>query len=71
MSLSYFQVLRTRRLIKAGCRWFAAEIIGNVLDVEPRRWRRPRREDLRMNQKRVEMFREKFEKFDWTKMLGR
>ncbi|KAF8600279.1 hypothetical protein BDV93DRAFT_538757 [Ceratobasidium sp. AG-I] len=52
-------------------RWFAAEIIGNVLDVEPRRWRRPRREDLRMNQKRVEMFREKFEKFDWTKMLGR
>ncbi|KAG9122924.1 hypothetical protein FRC07_000494 [Ceratobasidium sp. 392] len=50
-------------------RYFAAEIIGNILDVEPRRWRRPRREDFRMNEKRVEIFREKFEKFDWTRML--
>ncbi|KAG9098068.1 hypothetical protein FRC06_006846 [Ceratobasidium sp. 370] len=52
-------------------RYFAAEIIGNILDVEPRRWRRPRREDFRMNEKRVEMFRDRFEKFDWTRMLER
>ncbi|QRV77385.1 complexed with Cdc5 protein cwf19 [Ceratobasidium sp. AG-Ba] len=50
-------------------RYFAAEIIGNILDIEPRRWRRPRREDFRVNERRVEMFREKFEKFDWTRML--
>jgi hypothetical protein len=58
-------------LIEDGGRYFAAEIIGNILELEPRRWRRPRREDLRMNEKRVQVFREKFDKFDWTKMLGR
>ncbi|CAE6394587.1 unnamed protein product [Rhizoctonia solani] len=51
-------------------RWFAAEIIGNILDVEPRRWRRPRKEDFRMNDRRVELFKKKFDKYDWTKMLA-
>ncbi|CAE6494156.1 unnamed protein product [Rhizoctonia solani] len=51
-------------------RWFAAEIIGNILDVEPRRWRRPRKEDFRMNDRRVEVFKKKFDKYDWTKMLA-
>jgi hypothetical protein len=51
-------------------RWFAAEIIGNILDVEPRRWRRPRKEDFRMNERRVELFKKKFDKYDWTKMLA-
>ncbi|KAB5590566.1 Complexed with Cdc5 protein cwf19 [Ceratobasidium theobromae] len=51
-------------------RWFAGEIIGNILDIEPRRWRRPRKEDFRMNDRRVEQFRKKFDKYDWTKMLA-
>ncbi|CAE6452803.1 unnamed protein product [Rhizoctonia solani] len=51
-------------------RWFAAEIIGNILDVEPRRWRKPRKEDFRMNDRRVELFKKRFDKYDWTKMLA-
>ncbi|EGN98039.1 hypothetical protein SERLA73DRAFT_123438 [Serpula lacrymans var. lacrymans S7.3] len=52
-------------------RYFAGEIIGNVLDIEPRRWRRPRRIDFRHNKDRVERFKEKYDKFDWTGMIGR
>ncbi|KAI6147355.1 CwfJ C-terminus 1-domain-containing protein-like protein [Pisolithus tinctorius] len=42
---------------------FAGEIIGNVMDVEPRRWRRPRRDRF--------SFRKKYDKFDWTGMIGK
>ncbi|KAK7056976.1 Pre-mRNA-splicing factor cwf19 [Paramarasmius palmivorus] len=52
-------------------KWFAAEIIGNLLDIEPRRWRRPRRIDFRTNKERVTEFRKKYDKFDWTGMIGR
>lgn len=38
-------------------RYFAAEIIGNVLELEPRLWRRPRRMDKRQNDERVKQFR--------------
>ncbi|KAF8505305.1 CwfJ C-terminus 1-domain-containing protein-like protein [Gautieria morchelliformis] len=51
-------------------RYFAAEIIGNQLDVEPRRWRRPKRIDFRFNKERVSTFRAKYEKYDWTGMIG-
>jgi len=51
-------------------RWFAAEIIGNVLDMEPRKWGRPRRIDLRLNKERVEKFRKSFTKYDWTGLIG-
>lgn len=50
-------------------RWFAAEIIGNVLDLEARRWRRPRKIDLRQNATRVERYRKAYAKYDWTGML--
>ena len=52
-------------------RYFAAEIIGNMLDLEPRRWRRPKRVDLRHNKERVTKFRKKYDKFDWTGMIGK
>ncbi|KAI0648000.1 CwfJ C-terminus 1-domain-containing protein-like protein [Trametes meyenii] len=52
-------------------RWFAAEIIGNVLEVEPRRWRRPRRIEFWQNKERVKKFRAKYDKFDWTGMIER
>ncbi|TDL23177.1 hypothetical protein BD410DRAFT_721682 [Rickenella mellea] len=51
--------------------YFAAEIIGNMLEVEPRRWRRPKRIDYRHNKERVAEFKKKYEKFDWTSMIGK
>lgn len=52
-------------------RWFAAEIIGNLLDVEPRKWRRPRRIDLRLNKERVERFKKTYTQYDWTGLIER
>ncbi|PFH53394.1 hypothetical protein AMATHDRAFT_84030 [Amanita thiersii Skay4041] len=52
-------------------RYFAGEIIGNLLDLEPRKWRRPRRIDLRGNGERVKRFRKMYDKYDWTEMIGR
>ncbi|GLB38508.1 putative protein similar to CwfJ C-terminus 2 [Lyophyllum shimeji] len=52
-------------------KYFAGEIIGNVLELEPRRWRRPRRIDFRANKERVQEFRKKYDKFDWTGMIGK
>ena len=49
---------------------FAAEIIGNVLELEPRLWRRPKRMDRKMKEERVRAFREGYDKFDWTKLLS-
>ncbi|KAG5651193.1 hypothetical protein H0H81_009546 [Sphagnurus paluster] len=51
--------------------YFAGEIIGGVLELEPRCWRRPRRLDFRSNQERVSRFKKKYDKFDWTGMIGR
>jgi hypothetical protein len=47
-------------------RYFAGEIIGNLLDLEPRRWRRPRRVDFGRNKERVGSFKKRFDRFDWT-----
>ncbi|KAJ7071866.1 CwfJ C-terminus 1-domain-containing protein-like protein [Mycena belliarum] len=51
-------------------RYFAGEIIGNVLELEPRKWRRPRRIEFRSNKERVAIFKKKYDKFDWTGMIG-
>ncbi|KAJ7288487.1 CwfJ C-terminus 1-domain-containing protein-like protein [Mycena rebaudengoi] len=51
-------------------RYFAGEIIGNVLELEPRQWRRPKRMDFRSNKERVSAFKKKYDKFDWTGMIG-
>ncbi|KAF7297774.1 Complexed with Cdc5 protein cwf19 [Mycena kentingensis (nom. inval.)] len=52
-------------------RYFAGEIVGNVLELEPRKWRRPKRIDFHSNKERVAGFRKKYDKFDWTGMLGK
>ncbi|KAG6845123.1 hypothetical protein H0H87_000550 [Tephrocybe sp. NHM501043] len=51
--------------------YFAGEIIGGVLELEPRRWRRPKRLDFRLNKDRVLQFKKKYDKFDWTGMIGK
>ncbi|KAJ6512106.1 CwfJ C-terminus 1-domain-containing protein-like protein [Mycena vitilis] len=51
-------------------RYFAGEIIGNVLELEPRKWRRPKLIDFRSNKERVSDFKKKYDKFDWTGMIG-
>ncbi|KAF9257518.1 hypothetical protein L218DRAFT_965294 [Marasmius fiardii PR-910] len=51
--------------------YFAAEIIGNLVDIEPRRWRRPKRIDFRTNKERVSQFKKTYDKFDWTGMIGK
>ncbi|KZV61507.1 hypothetical protein PENSPDRAFT_592720 [Peniophora sp. CONT] len=50
--------------------YFAAEILGNVLEVEPPgKWRRPRKLDFRGNRDRVERYKKMYSGFDWTGML--
>ncbi len=51
-------------------RWFAQEIIGNLLDLPPKRWRKPQRVDYRQNAKRVAEFRKTYDKYDWTGQIG-
>lgn len=51
-------------------RWFAQEIVGSMLELEPRMWRKPRRIDFRLNASRIATFREGYDKYDWTKMLA-
>jgi len=51
-------------------RYFAGEIIGNLLELEPRRWRRPRKVDWREQKSIVEDFRKKYMPFDWTAMIS-
>lgn len=50
--------------------YFAAEIIGSLLDYEPRRWRKPRRLHDVEKQSRLDAFRMIWKPFDWTTMLG-
>ncbi|GAA5822164.1 hypothetical protein JCM3770_005071 [Rhodotorula araucariae] len=51
-------------------KYFAQEIIGNLLSLESRKWRKPRRVDRRENTARVAAFRKKYDAYDWTKMLA-
>ncbi|UZJ54828.1 hypothetical protein CBS101457_004148 [Exobasidium rhododendri] len=50
--------------------WFAAEIIGNLLELEPRRWRKPRRLQDAEQAAQLTSFQEVWKKFDWTAMIG-
>ncbi|KAL1411883.1 Pre-mRNA-splicing factor cwf19 [Vanrija albida] len=49
--------------------YFAAEIIGNILDLEPRKWLRPRRIDYSMNPERARGLGTKFQPYNWTVQL--
>jgi hypothetical protein len=50
-------------------RYFAGEIIGKLLEIEPRKWHRPRVIDSWKNRERVLHFRTKYDEFDWTHLL--
>lgn len=52
-------------------RYFAAEIIGNLLDLEPRKWRKPKRLVHHLHQKQVQRFKDElgYSKYDWTGLL--
>ncbi|KAJ9116583.1 hypothetical protein QFC20_000515 [Naganishia adeliensis] len=50
-------------------RYFAQEIIGNMLGLEPRKWRKPRRADSALNQARKAKLGNKFQPFNWTLQL--
>ncbi|GAA6060871.1 hypothetical protein JCM10212_006251 [Sporobolomyces blumeae] len=51
-------------------RYFAQEIIGNLMDLPARSWRKPKRLDRRDHAKRIAEFRKKYDRYDWTKMLS-
>jgi len=52
-------------------RYFAAEVIGSQLDLEPRRWRNPKKMDSKTEGQRLNEFRKGWgwAEVDWTKML--
>lgn len=50
-------------------RYFAQEIIGNLLSLEPRAWRRPKRIPFSENTARVSAFRKLYASYDWTGAL--
>jgi Protein similar to CwfJ C-terminus 2/Protein similar to CwfJ C-terminus 1 len=49
--------------------WFAGEIIGTLLDYEPKRWRRPRKLQSDESQNLLKTFRSQWIPYDWTRML--
>lgn len=52
--------------ILADIRYFAAEIIGNILNLEARKWLRPRKLDSSMNKERARALGTKFQPYNWT-----
>ncbi|KAK0565611.1 Pre-mRNA-splicing factor cwf19 [Tilletia horrida] len=50
-------------------RYFATEIIGTLLDLEPRRWRKPRKLSPEQGAERTRAFKAAWSAFDWTKLL--
>lgn len=50
--------------------WFAAEIIGNLLELEPRRWRKARRLHGAEREAGLTAFQRIWKPFDWTVALG-
>ncbi|KAK2563412.1 CWF19-like protein 2 [Acropora cervicornis] len=51
--------------------YFGKEILGGMLDLEPQRWRKPRKENFEEHKKKVLRFGEWWEPFDWTKKIDR
>lgn len=50
-------------------RYFAAEIIGNILGLEPRKWLRPKKIDFALNKERARTLGTKFQPYNWTVQL--
>ncbi|XP_015747984.1 PREDICTED: CWF19-like protein 2 [Acropora digitifera] len=51
--------------------YFGKEILGGMLDLEPQRWRKPRKENFEEHKNKVLRFGEWWEPFDWTKKIDR
>ncbi|WVQ86961.1 hypothetical protein IAS59_000680 [Cryptococcus gattii] len=47
-------------------RYFAQEVIGNILGLEPRKWRRPRKMDVALNKERARKLGTLFQPYNWT-----
>lgn len=50
-------------------RYFAAEIIGNLLDLEPIKWRKPKKLDYGLNPQRAAKLGQWFQPYNWTTQL--
>ncbi|RSH94889.1 hypothetical protein EHS25_004695 [Saitozyma podzolica] len=50
-------------------KYFAAEIIGNILGLEPRKWLRPKKIDFALNKERARTLGTKFQPYNWTVQL--
>ncbi|GAA97213.1 uncharacterized protein L969DRAFT_91938 [Mixia osmundae IAM 14324] len=50
-------------------RYFAHEIIGSLLELEPRAWRKPRRAKQSEEASRIQAFKTHYDAYDWTKVL--
>ena len=50
--------------------YFAAEVIGQMLGLEPRRWRKPDQYAVSLNKQRAKALGEKFQPYNWTVGLG-
>ncbi|XP_023648215.2 CWF19-like protein 2 [Paramormyrops kingsleyae] len=50
--------------------YFGKEILGGMLDLEPRRWRKPMRENFDDQRKKVLQFAQRWKPFDCTKTDG-
>jgi hypothetical protein len=53
----------------ANDRYFAAEIIGNLLDLEPIKWRKPKKLDYGLNPQRAAKLGQWFQPYNWTTQL--
>lgn len=49
--------------------YFAAEIIGNVLGLEPRKWMKPKHIEIAQNKDRARALGTKFQPYNWTTQL--
>ncbi|AFR94781.1 cell cycle control protein cwf19 [Cryptococcus neoformans C23] len=47
-------------------RYFAQEVIGNILGLEARKWRRPRKMDVALNKERARKLGTHFQPYNWT-----
>ncbi|ORX45951.1 hypothetical protein BCR36DRAFT_585421 [Piromyces finnis] len=49
--------------------WFGKEVIAGMMDLPANLWRRPKHISSKHNKSRIEAFKKKWDKYDWTKML--
>jgi hypothetical protein len=49
--------------------WFGKEVVAGLLDIDPSRWRRPKKIDPAKGVERMEAFKKMYTPYDWTKLL--